>query len=156
MSLEIRAATEADLPAILELYAEFDQDPQGLPLEQARSLFQRLQRYPDYTIYVALKSGEIVGTFALLIADNLAHQGAPLGLVENVVVRPDRRRQGIGKEMMRFAMERCRARGCYKLSLSTNLKREAAHRFYESLGFQKHGFSFMVELEEENADQVHL
>ena len=31
-------------------------------------------------------NGEIVGTFALLIMDNLAHLGAPSGVVEDVVV----------------------------------------------------------------------
>jgi len=53
--------------------------------------------------------------------------------------------QGIGTAMMQFAMEECRKAGCYKLSLSSNLQREAAHRFYEGLGFKKHGFSFVVE-----------
>ncbi len=148
MNVEIRAAGEADLPAILELYVEFDADRPPLSLDQARAIFRRLKRYPDYTIYVASRDGKIVGTFALLIMDNLAHQGAPLGLVENVVVPREWQRRGVGKEMMRFAMARCRARGCYKLCLSSNLKRRAAHRFYESLGFQKHGYSFMVGLKE--------
>ena len=38
----------------------------------------------------------------------------------------------------------CRARGCYKTSLSANLKREHAHAFYESLDFERHGYSFRV------------
>jgi len=36
--------------------------------------------------------------------------------------------------------------GCYKLMLSSNLRREAAHRFYASLGFEKHGYSFQIDL----------
>ena len=48
--------------------------------------------------------------------------------------------------MMQVAMEQCRAAGCYKLSLSTNLRRKEAHAFYESLGFQKHDYSYSVEL----------
>jgi GNAT superfamily N-acetyltransferase len=50
-----------------------------------------------------------------------------------------------GQQMMQFAMHCCREKGCYKVVLSSNIKREAAHRFYESLGFQKHGYSFIVE-----------
>jgi GNAT superfamily N-acetyltransferase len=53
-----------------------------------------------------------------------------------------------GKQMMQFAMEQCKQAGCYKLMLSSNLKREAAHKFYESLGFQRHGYSFQVLLGE--------
>ena len=37
------------------------------------------------------------------------------------------------------------AAGCYKMALSSNLKREAAHRFYDSLGFGRHGYSFLIE-----------
>jgi GNAT superfamily N-acetyltransferase len=46
--------------------------------------------------------------------------------------------------MMRFAMDRCAEAGCYKLALSSNVRREDAHRFYERLGFVQHGLSFSV------------
>ena len=146
MNLEIRAATEADLPSILALYVEVEDDGRVLSIEQARSIYARMRSYPDYKVYVAILGGSIVGTFALLIMDNLAHMGAPSGVVEDVVVQGDWRGKGVGKQMMRFAMDRCRERGCYKLALSSNLKREAAHRFYDSLGFRRHGYSFVMEL----------
>ena len=47
---------------------------------------------------------------------------------------------------MRYAMDQAREAGCYKLVLSSNMRRERAHAFYESLGFTKHGFSFRVDL----------
>jgi GNAT superfamily N-acetyltransferase len=145
MNFQIRAASEADLPSILALYVEVEDDGRVLSIEKARSIFARMQSYPDYKVYVAMLSGSIVGTFALLIMDNLAHMGALSGVVEDVVVHRDWRGKGVGKQMMRFAMDRCRERGCYKLALSSNLRREAAHRFYDALGFQRHGYSFVVE-----------
>jgi len=42
-------------------------------------------------------------------------------------------------------MQIAKEKGCYKLTLSSNLRREAAHAFYESLGFTKHGYSFLIE-----------
>lgn len=146
VSLEIRAATEADLPSILALYAEVEDHGRVLSIGQARSIYAQMLSYPDYKVYVAISGGSIVGTFALLIMDNLAHMGAPSGVVEDVVVQEDWRGKGVGKHMMRFAMDRCRERGCYKLALSSNLKREAAHRFYDGLGFRRHGYSFVMEL----------
>jgi GNAT superfamily N-acetyltransferase len=143
--VEIRLAAEADLPAILALYRDVG-DSHVLPLDRAQTIFRRLQSYPDYVVYVAVSAGEIVGTFALLIMDNLAHLGAPSGVVEDVVVRSDRQGRGIGRRMMQLARERCRERGCYKMTLSSSLRREAAHRFYETLGFERHGYSFLVEL----------
>ena len=141
----MREAGAADLPAVLALYAQPDLDNgQVLTEEQARSVFARFSLYPDYHLYVAVVGGEVVGTFALLIMDNLAHVGTPSGVVEDVVVSGHHQGRGIGRRMMAFARERCAARGCYKMALSSNLKRERAHQFYEDIGFEKHGYSFRI------------
>ena len=151
--MEIRPARREDLAAILALYADLETNGQVLDLPAAESIFARMQQYPNYTVYVAVVEGQIIGAFELLIMDNLAHVGAPSGIVEDVVVHPAWRGQGIGKQMMAFALEQCRQAGCYKLALSSNRKREAAHRFYEALGFQKHGYSFVACLERSTADE---
>lgn len=33
----------------------------------------------------------------------------------------------------------------HKLALSSHVKRVRAHKFYESLAFEKHGFSFLIQ-----------
>jgi GNAT superfamily N-acetyltransferase len=71
--------------------------------------------------------------FALLIMDNLVHHGSPSGIVEGVAVDPEFQGQGIGRQMMQVAMAQCQAAGCYKLSLSTNLRRKDAHRLLRVL-----------------------
>jgi GNAT superfamily N-acetyltransferase len=45
---------------------------------------------------------------------------------------------------MEHARQQCRAAGCYKMALSSNLNRESAHRFYDALGFERHGYSFVI------------
>ncbi len=146
MNIQIRQATKADLPAILNLYATVLDKGEVLSIEQAETLFAKMAVYPNYKVYVAENEADIIGTFALLIMDNLAHVGTPSGVVEDVVVADQAQGKGIGKAMMNFAMERCKEVGCYKLVLSSNLKRHEAHAFYESLDFEKHGFSFRVNL----------
>jgi GNAT superfamily N-acetyltransferase len=147
LRVEIREATDQDLPSILSLYAQPDMDNgKLLSLGQAREIFTRMKSYPFYNVYVATADGEIVGTFLLLIMDKMTHLGTPAAIVEDVVVRPDRQGKGIGKQMMKFVMDRSRELGCYKLALSSNIKRKAAHRFYESLGFERHGYAFVVDL----------
>ena len=144
MTVIVRVATDADLPAVLALYRQPGLDDAVLPVAQAEAVFQRLAEYPDYRLFVAEDDGSVVGTFALLIMDNIAHLGARSGVIEAVVVDPARQGEGIGRAMMERALAECRARGCYKTSLSANLKREPAHAFYESLGFERHGYSFRV------------
>lgn len=146
--MHIRKATETDIPAILHLYAQLERGGENtLSLLEAVEIFRRIESYPDYHIYIAIQQGEILGTFSMAIMDNLAHLGARSGLIEDVVVDGKHRGQGIGKEMMRYAMDLCREKACYKVSLSSNIYREDAHRFYESLGFKIHGFSFQMELD---------
>jgi GNAT superfamily N-acetyltransferase len=150
MNLLIRLATLEDLPDVLRLYCDSGVERDAnLTLADAEQWFQRIQQYPNYTLWVAtLKEldNRRVGTFALLIMDNLVHHGSPSGIVEGVAVDPEFQGQGIGRQMMQVAMAQCQAAGCYKLSLSTNLRRKEAHLFYESLGFQKHGYSYSVEI----------
>lgn len=146
MSVTIRQAQKKDLPSILKLYAEEDIDNGDvLAIPDAKDIFDTICSYPNYKIYIAEANGNPVGTFALAIMHNLAHRGKSSGLVEDVVVAGDMRSKGIGKKMMEYAMEMCRHNHCYKMCLSSSLKRESAHRFYERLGFTKHGYSFIIQ-----------
>ena len=148
MSVTIRQARQSDLATILALYAQPEIDDGAvLPVAEAEEIFRRFSAYPDYRLFVAEHQGEIVGSYALLIMDNLGHQGARSAVIEDVVVDPAFQGAGIGKAMMRHALAEARIKGCYKAALSSNLKRERAHAFYDSLGFERHGYSFLARLE---------
>lgn len=145
MSAVVREAKLEDLPAVLALYAQPELDAgAALSLEEAVPILERIRAYPDYRLYVAELGGRVVGTFTLLVVENLSHGGASSGLVESVVVDAAHRGRGIGRAMMDRARRHCRDRGCYKMALSSNLARERAHAFYQRLGFERHGYSFRV------------
>jgi GNAT superfamily N-acetyltransferase len=147
MDITIRQARKQDVPSVLQLYAEEEiDDGDILSIHDAEKIFDIMHSYPDYKVYLAEYNGRPVGTFALAIMHNLAHRGKSSGLVEDVVVAGDMRSKGIGGKMMGYAIEKCREHHCYKMRLSSSLKRESAHRFYERLGFTKHGYSFFIEL----------
>lgn len=141
----IRAAGRDDADVLLGLYAELDgwEDVRCTP-DTIERFFQRLACYPDYHLYLMEVAGQALGTYALLILDNLGHGGLPLAIVESVVVARRARGRGLGRRMMLDARDRARAAGCYKLMLSSNLKRAEAHAFYDALGFERHGYSFRV------------
>ncbi len=151
IELLIREATRQDLTSILSLYTQPDlDDGEVLCLEHAEHQLEKIWQYPNYRIYVVRMGSLIVGTFALLIMDNLIHCGQASGIVEAVAVDPEFQGRGIGKQMMLYAISRCREFGCYKITLSANLKRLNAHEFYESLGFEKHGYSYIANLASPN------
>jgi GNAT superfamily N-acetyltransferase len=139
--MEIRDALESDLPGILRVLAESGIDGgRSFTLDEARTHLAHIRSWPNFRLLAALIDGEVV-----VIINKLGKRGARAGVVEDVAVSPMRQGQGIGRAMMARALEERRKAGCYKLALSSNLKREPAHRFYESLGFQRHGFSFVVD-----------
>lgn len=146
MDLIIRLATLDDVKDILHIYAEALDNGKVISVEKAQEIFLKQQQYPDYQVFVAIHEQQIVGTFALLIMENMAHNGTPSAVVEDVGILPMLQGKGIGKMMMEFALKYANEKGCYKMSLSSNLRREKAHQFYESLGFKKHGFSFLMDL----------
>ncbi len=143
-AVAVREATAEDLPAVIELYALALGDARTLSREEAEVVFDRMRAYPDFRLHVAEFAGRVVGTYTLLVVQNISHAGARSAVMESVAVHPEWQRRGIGREMVAHARAYCRRRGCYKLALSSNLKREAAHGFYEDLDFEIHGFSFKV------------
>lgn len=148
--LTIREALRPDLPDVLRLYAQPELD-NGITLgiAEAERIFERMTTYPNYKLYIAIEESCVVGTFALLIMDNLGHSGAPSAIIEDVAVDPAVQGQGVGRQMMRQAIRLAGDNGCYKVVLSSNLKRDRAHAFYKSLGFEHHGYSFRIDLQHE-------
>ena len=143
----IREALEADLPSILSLYGQPDFDNGVVAdLEDARAFLAMIGRYPDYRIYVAEMEGRVIGVYSLVIMDKLAHKRTPSAILEDIVVATSLQRQGVGKVMVAHAMDMARSKGCDKLVLSSNARRTDAHRFYDQLGFQRHGVSFHATL----------
>jgi GNAT superfamily N-acetyltransferase len=135
----IRAATEKDIPRLLELYRQLSFNPadyKKAPLEDCRRVFSRMSKVPGYSLLVAEENGEVIGTTVLAILPGMAHGTSSFAVVEYVVVDEKRRSKGIGKLLMDYCKARAKEAGCYKIMLNSDKKRERAHKFYQSLGFE--------------------
>lgn len=149
----IRQATIDDVAEILTVYRDAGLESVGsFTPEEGREHFAVFDRYPNYRVFVAELDGEIVGTYELLIMDNLAKRGRRSGIVENVAVSPRHQRLGIGSALMQHAREECEQAGCNKFVLSSGISREEAHRFYESIGLKRHGYSFLATTEKRSEE----
>jgi predicted N-acetyltransferase YhbS len=149
----VRAATENDIPRILELYEEqlvigtSGAEKQRNPaFEDYRRALSMIDALPGCELVVAEEQGEVIGTMMLMIVPNLSHRALPWAVVENVVVDSSNRRKGVGKLLMDYALMRAREAGCYKIQLSSNKSREEAHKFYESIGYKASAEGFRLYL----------
>lgn len=146
--LSIVDAERSDIPALIALYTAAGLDTRG-PHDEAVALAAWDHMHlavPRVRVFIARRAGIAVGTLTFFVLPLLAHGGAPEAVVEDVAVHPDAQGQGIGRALMAHAMGLAREAGCYKLALSSNQRRVQAHGFYERLGFERHGFSFVVGL----------
>jgi GNAT superfamily N-acetyltransferase len=66
--------------------------------------------------------------------------------IEAVRVADDLRGRGVGSAMIRWAIDEARASGAALVQLTSDARREDAHRFYERLGFKKshEGFKYYL------------
>lgn len=145
--LNIRIATKDDLPTLNHLYANMDSKPL-MSEEQIAAIWQKIQQVPDYYIYLAYLEELAIGTFSLLFVPTMMHRGFhKSAFLDAVTIASDYRGQGYGKQMMREALKISAEAGCYKVTLSSNLKRDRTHKFYQSLGFERHGWSFNYQLQ---------
>lgn len=147
--LVFRGATVADLPAIIAMLADdvngATREDASLPLDPGYlAAFEAIGRDPNQELIVADLDGKVVGTLQLSYLPGLSFKGAWRGQIEAVRIAGDLRGQGLGTRLVDWAVERCRARGCRMVQLTSKLTRLDAHRFYERLGWEKSHAGFKL------------
>lgn len=151
LKVQYRLAIETDVPAIVRMLADDEISAQRerfeTPLPQAYyDAFEAIDRDPNNELIVAEVDGEVIGTLQLMFLPSISYQGRTRAQVESVRVAEHLRGQGIGAEMMKWALARARQRGCHMMQLTSHASRADAHRFYEKLGFTKSHIGMKVHL----------
>ncbi|MEW2137399.1 GNAT family N-acetyltransferase [Streptomyces sp. NPDC005409] len=147
--LEIRPATEADLPAIVAMLAD---DPLGATRESPDDLspylaaLKRLTDDPHQHLVVAVRADRVVGTLQLTIVPGLSRKGATRSIIEGVRVHADERGSGLGSRFVEWAIHTSREENCTLVQLTSDVSRTDAHRFYERLGFTASHVGFKLHL----------
>lgn len=139
--LIVRVARIDDLYALVAMLAD---DALGREREDLRdplpesyvAAFRAIDNDPNNEILVACLGERVVATLQITYTPSLSHRGSWRATLESVRTASDLRGRGIGKRLVRDAIERARARGCSIVQLSTNKVRADAQRFYEGLGFR--------------------
>lgn len=140
MNIEIREATEKDLDSIVAMLAD---DPLGSkreryeqPLPKSyREAFQAISSDPNNELIVACYEDEVIGVQQITFTPYITYQGGWRATIEGVRTSSSVRSKGIGSELINWAIQRAKERGCHLIQLTTDKTREDALRFYERLGF---------------------
>ena len=135
-----RPALIDDLPAIVCLLAD---DVLGQGRENIGpslhsdyfDAFEAIDDDPNQVFVVFETEGVIIGCLQLSFIPGLSRQGAWRGQIESVCISSERRGAGLGQEMISWAVDTCRERGCRIIQLTSDKARKDAAEFYRALDF---------------------
>lgn len=136
--MEIRDATQADLPSILAVYndavlhttAIWNETP--VDLENRRAWFVE-RRGRGYPVLVAVEGDEVVGYASF--GDWRAFEGYRHTVEHSVYVHRDRRGAGIGESLLRVLMPRAAALGKHIIIAGIEAGNAPSLRLHARLGF---------------------
>lgn len=132
-------ATSHDIPALCDLLTllfaqeiEFQPDPQA----QQRGLAAIIAHAEVGHVLVAkAATGQALGMVSLLYTVSTA-LGGKVALLEDMVMHPHYRHQGIGSALLQYAIDLARQQQVLRITLLTDADNTAAQRFYRKHGFQ--------------------
>ena len=134
----IREATEADAGALADLLTQL-----GYPttLEQARARLQRILPDPAWATLLFEERGRVLGFGGIQVCASYEHDTSVARIVAMVVDAAVRRR-GVGAELVAALERRAVTMGAGKIVVTSAMRREDAHAFYEKLGYGRTGLRF--------------
>jgi GNAT superfamily N-acetyltransferase len=98
--------------------------------------FDQIESDPRNRLIVAESDGRVAGTLQLTLLPGLSRHGMLRAQIEAVRIAAWTRGQGIGRQMITWAVTEARRGGCGVVQLTSDKRRADAIRFYESLGFE--------------------
>jgi ribosomal protein S18 acetylase RimI-like enzyme len=145
--IEIRQAREDELLKAGELWSDFMRfngkfDNSFSIKDKAKDIFSRemLEKYPasDYRLAVADDHGELIGfCFSYVSRKPKYFKIQRFGFIGDLYVKPEYRRQKIGKDLVKDAMNFFAKHRVNQIELLVAVKNKDAIKFWEAYGFNQ-------------------
>jgi ribosomal protein S18 acetylase RimI-like enzyme len=142
----IRDANLSDASELAVLMCELGYDTKRTEMETRLKL---ILSNPAYKTFVAIMDGRLCGMIGTFMYPSYEHND-PGGRILALVTSSTARRRGIGRALVATAEKDFAQRGVARVALDTRLTREDAHKFYESLGYERNGWRFVKQLPASN------
>jgi GNAT superfamily N-acetyltransferase len=136
-SLQVRPAKMADIPSLVDLLRELfgaERDFEFDAAKQTRGVGLLLSRGDGACAFVAELEGVVVGMATAQALVSTA-EGSECALIEDVVVRSNKRGLGIGPQLLAAIEDWCRGRGIKRVQLLADKTNEDGIAFYAREGW---------------------
>ena len=138
----IRDAQPGDVAVLAQLLCELGYETTESEMEMR---MERIATDERYRTFVAVRDGKVCGMIGTLTYPGYEHND-PSGRIVTLVILRTMRRRGIGRALIATAEKDFAQRGIRRVALNARLAREDAHKFYESLGYERNGWRFVKQL----------
>jgi GNAT superfamily N-acetyltransferase len=134
--LRVWRAEAAEAADVARLIAEFGAwwGNNVVPEDAVRASVDRIMSGDDGEFLLGAVDGEPVGVCQLRFRWSVWKSAEDCWL-EDLFVREEARRSGLGRALVEAALERARERGCMRIELDVNEDNGAARALYEACGF---------------------
>src|SRR5580692_10644226 len=135
----IEPATLEDLPSLAQLLMDlFAQESDFRPdyNSQIRGLRLILEQPSRGRILVLRSATQIIGMINLLFTISTAEGGFVI-LLEDLIIKEKFRRQGMGGELLNYAIDYAKQKNFLRITLLTDRMSESSIAFFEKHGFQR-------------------
>jgi GNAT superfamily N-acetyltransferase len=135
----IEPATIEDLPSLTELLMDlFAQESDFRPdyNAQMRGLRLLLEQPNRGRIFVLRSANRIIGMINLLFTISTAEGGFVI-LLEDLIIDRNFRNQGLGSELLKYAIDYAKQKDFLRITLLTDRISEPSLSFFEKHGFQR-------------------
>jgi GNAT superfamily N-acetyltransferase len=140
--LTIRVAGMGDAASLAGLMCELGYETRTAEMEMR---LEPVMRSPAYQTLVAVSDGRVCGMIGTLCQHSYEHNDIGARIIA-MVVTEKMRGKGVGSELLRAAEQDLMAKNVNRVALNSRFKREKAHEFYESHGYEKNGFRLVKTL----------
>ena len=142
LDLTIRVAEMNDAAALAQLMCELGYETTKSEMQMR---MERIAADDCYRTFVAVLDGKVCGMIGTLTCPGYEHND-PGGRILALATLSTMRRRGIGRALIATAENDFAHRGIRRVALNTRLAREDAHKFYESLGYERNWWRFEKQL----------
>lgn len=130
--IKLRSAIQEDAPDIVKLLEELGYKSD---FEIIRNRLSAIEKRNGVVIVAVNEKGEVSGCVHAFTDLRLA--AGETGEIASLVVKSEARGKGVGKKLVKEAMNRLAGMGCKKIRVRANGLREKAHQFYLGQGFRE-------------------
>lgn len=137
--MRLTKAIHSDIPELVALLKTlFEQEAEFEPNSEAqRKALSKIILDPKIGIVLVARNDEqILGMINLLFTESTA-LGSKVAILEDMVVLSKSRGEGVGSQLIDYAINEAKKEGCKRITLLTDIENTKAQSFYQKKGFVK-------------------